>query len=192
MTPVVYVRRNAFWAMIVTSVEMFKRECFGLLFGSTPSKSRHHFIITKVHSSQYPKKLHTGVLEHARSERRLKEFFLRMPHSSQPIGSFHSHTERAGIPYVPEMSETDIQDTERRQSKIECIIGITSRKKGTAEWRANDDGSITGSCGSGRYNYNFNVNAYILEYRDNKPVPVRIKIIAPQAIRALNRALGYY
>lgn len=188
MTPTVHIHRNAFETMIAANIEMFKRECFGLLFGWMLLKSRQHFIITRAQSSQYPKKLHTGVLEHTRSERRLKEFFLRMPRRSQPIGSFHSHTERAGIPYAPEMSETDIQDMRRCQSKIECIIGITSRKKGKTEWRANDDGSVTGSFGSGRYNYNFDIRAYIPE-QENEGV-LQIKIIAPEAIQALNRAMG--
>lgn len=189
MAPTVYAHRHAFETMLEASVEMFKRECYGLLFGAMPSKSRPYFIITRAQSMQSLKKLHTGVLKHAQSERRLEEFFSRMPRPSQPIGSFHSHTERADILYAPEMSTDDIKDMTQCRFKIAFIIGITSRKKGISEWRANDDDGVTGSFGGGRYNYNFDIRAYI-PGQEQEGVS-QIKIVAPEAIRAFNRALGY-
>jgi proteasome lid subunit RPN8/RPN11 len=190
MAPTVYVHRNAFGTMTAASVEMFKRECFGLLFGFPPSASRARFIITQAQSSQYPHKLHTGVLEHTRSERRLKEFFALMPKTSQPIGSFHSHTERSSTIYVPEMSDIDIKAMRDNKFKIVFIIGITSRKRGETEWHTNQDGSIIGSFGHNPYKYDFDIRAYMPNDEENQQT-LQIKIIAPEAIRALNRAMGY-
>lgn len=191
MTPSVYVCRNALETMIAASVETFKKECFGFVFGRAPTKSRPHFVITSTAPLQCVKRSNGKIEGHARSERRLKEFFARMPRSSRPLGNFHSHTEWGDTQYGAAMSTADTLSMARENAKIEFIIAISSRKKGKAEWRANDDGSVAGSFGSGRYNYNFSINGYVLEYRDNEPVPVRIKIIAPEAIRAFNRAMGY-
>lgn len=191
MTPMAYVHRNAFETMIAASIETFKRECFGFVFGRAPTKSRQHFVITHILPLQCSKRYNWKIEGHARSERRLKKFFALMPRSSRPIGDFHSHTEWGDTQYGATMSTADTLSMARENTKIEFIIAISSRKKGRAEWRANEDGSMAGSFGSGRYNYNFSVNAYVLECRDNKPIPVRIKIIAPKASRALNRALGY-
>lgn len=187
----VYVHRHAFETMIAASIETFKRECFGAVFGRAPTKSRQHFIVTNVSPLQCPKRFNGRIEGHARSERRLKKFFALMPRLSRPIGNFHSHTEWGDTHYKATMSVSDLLSMANEGASIEFIIAISSRKKGRAEWRAHDDGSVTGSFGSGRYNNNFSVNAYILAYHDNALIPVRIKIIAPEAIRALNRALGY-
>lgn len=185
-----HIRRHALETMIRASIETFKRECVGFVFGREPTKTRNTFIITTAVPLQCVRRLHTKLRVLTRGERRLSEFFSHMPKGSQPLGDFHSHTERAGVPYTPEMSEIDIEDMKQCQSKIEFIIGITSRKRGVSEWRVNGDGSVTGSFGSGRYNYNFDIRAYIPNKEEEKD-PQQIKIVAPEAIRAFNRTLGY-
>jgi proteasome lid subunit RPN8/RPN11 len=191
MAPTVYVHRNAFETMIAASVETFKRECFGVVFGRAPTKSRQYFIITNVSPMQCSKRFNTRIEGHARSERRLNKFYERMPPSSRPLGNFHSHTEWGDTRYKAAMSAADLLSMMRAEAKIEFIIAISSRKKGKDEWRANDDGSVAGSFGSGHYNYNFSMHAYVIEEQKDESVSVRIKIIAPEAIRALNRAMGY-
>lgn len=192
MVPAVRVCRHAFETMLFASAETFKKECFGFVFGCAPVKTRNEFIVTAAMPLQGIHRCNTKLHALARWQRRLEEFSSRMPRGSRPCGDFHSHTERAGVPYPLKISEEDTADMRRRQSELAFIIGISSRKKGSAEWRANDDGSATGSFGGGRYNYNFDVRAYWLPSGcDENEKPRQIKIIAPEAIRAFNRAMGY-
>lgn len=191
MLPTVRIYRDAFETMLSASIETFKKECFGFVFGCAPTKSRQHFIITNVSPLQCSKRSNGKIEEHARSERRLKKFYECMPRRSRPLGNFHSHTEWGDTRYGAAMSTADILSMAREKAKIEFIIAISSRKKGRAEWYANEDGSISVSFGSGHYNYNFSINGYILEYQEGQPIPIRIKIVAPETIKALNRALKH-
>lgn len=190
MTPTVCVHRRAFEAMIRASITTFKKECLGSVFGKRPTKKNPSFVVASAEPLQDVHCFHDGARLRDRSEERLKEFFRQMPLYSQPLGDFHSHTEWGQKRYRREMSKRDIESMAHQGMQIEFIIAIYSSKR-SRRWEAHADGSVRGSfCGKKR-KYYFSVNAYILEYRDNEPVPIRIKIIAPEAIRALNRALRY-
>lgn len=188
----VRIHRHAFETMVWASIEMFKKECCGMLFGMVPVLPQKNFVIVAASSNQRLKKMHAGVTEHVRSERRLQSFFAAMPRGSRPIGRFHSHTEWGRTRYRGTMSLADIMSTAREEMNIECIIEMHTRKRGVRRWHVHANGSIHGSFYDRRDNYNFVIHAYTLEYKDGKlPKPKHIKIIAPEAIHALNRALGY-
>lgn len=192
MIPTVRIHRYAFETMVWTSIEMFKKECCGMLFGKLPAQLQKDFIVAAASSNQRLKKMHGRIEGHTRSERRLRNFFATMPAGSRPIGRFHAHTEWGRTRYRGIMSLSDIISTAHEAMSIECIIEIHTRKRGVRRWHAHANGSIHGSFRDERDNYNFVIHAYTLQYRDGKmPKPMRLKIIAPEAIRALNRALGY-
>jgi len=183
MLPTVHIRREAFEGMIISVVEAFKKESYGYLFGSEPTQSQNRFLITHIMPLQFVHRFNISAETYQRSERRLKDLFLKLPKKSCPIGSFHSHTEWGDLIASPEMSDEDIKDMKREGHEIEILILISSRKKATAPWESQTDGNIKGSLGK----YNFNINAYSLEDKE----PVRLKIVAPVALKALNRVLGY-
>lgn len=191
MIPIVYIRRRAFEAMIRASIGTFKKECLGVVFGRKPTNKKPFFVIASAEPLQDVRCFHDMVELRERSERRLKEFFRQMPKYSQPLGDFHSHTEWGKKRYRREMSNGDVKSMARQELKIEFIIAIYSSMR-SRRWETHPDGSVRGSLNGIARKYYFNINAYVLEYRDNKFVPVRIKIVAPEAIKAFNRALGYY
>ena len=82
------------------------------------------------------------------------------------------------------MSNADIESTISQKTDIEIIIVVSSRKKGIRPWQVDPDGSISGSLGE----YEFHFNAYTLIESEQEIKPQKLHIVAPQAVRALNRA----
>lgn len=160
-----------------------------MVFGKGPTEKKPSFVIVSAEPLQDVRSFHNKVEMRDRSGRRLKEFFKQMPRYSQPLGDFHSHTEWGQKRYRREMSKDDVTSMTHQKFFIEFIIAIYSSKR-SRRWEAHSDGSVRGSLNGKTQKYYFNINGYILEYRNNKPVPVRIKIVAPEAIMAFNRAIG--
>lgn len=190
--PVVYVHPRAFETMIRASIEPFKKECLGHIFGREYKKPRPYFIITDASPLQSVKTKNQEVEATKRSDLRLRDFFSRMPTHARPIGYFHSHTEYGNVAFSAEMSEHDKEDMMREKSKLEFIIAISSRKRGAVPWNQQPEGNIKGSFSGARYNYNLDIHAYIPALEEDAPSAVRIKIVAPRAVEEFNRALKYH
>jgi proteasome lid subunit RPN8/RPN11 len=76
----VYISQNAFWGLLISAVEVYKRECFGLLIG----------------------------YRDRRSSDEIERFLENIPHLSV-IGDFHSHTMWGISRAASHPSETDRQ-----------------------------------------------------------------------------------
>lgn len=187
MEPTVHIYREAFLNLIISSVETFKRECCGDLFGYPPNKRHNHFLITNSIPNQCANRTFSSVEAHKRSSKRLSSIFINHPYLFRKVGEFHSHTENEEITCSEKMSDEDIEALIKRDDLIEIIVKISSRKKGSAPWTTEEDGSIKGSLKG----YNFHVNVYTINKKEENPKPVKLKIVASTALKALNRALGY-
>lgn len=190
MLPTVHIRREAFLNIVLIGpVDRFKRECLGVICGYRPSKTRNNFLITNATAFRGTKSLNTKVDTHRRCQKRLKELFSAAPSLFRELGRFHSHPEWGKNERLPDMSEGDIKSMNEEGHHLEIITVISSkRKKAPIGWENQEDGSIKGSFDE----YIFHINAYILEEGNSgKKNPVRLKIVAPAALKAINRALGY-
>jgi len=85
----VYISSNAFWALLISTVEVYKRECFGLLLGYRDTNNI--YIVEHAISYQTANRRHTSVEKNGRASRRMEKFLANLPHLSL-IGEFHSHT----------------------------------------------------------------------------------------------------
>lgn len=181
----VHIKKEPFLEMLSAATETFRKECLGWAFGSRPNANRKHYTITHIHHiSRTRVQKNTEVQSHASSDRRLKKLFAGAPALYSPLGQFHSHNEWGRYPASPCMSDADIKSTIIEKTDIEIIIVVSSRKKGGAPWQVDPDGSITGSLGK----YNFHFNIYTLVDAGPEKVPEKLHVVAPEAIRALNRA----
>lgn len=187
MEPSVHIRREAFLTLLISAVETFKRECVGELFGYAPNKSKNYFLITNSIPTQCANRSYSEITPQTRSSKRVVNLISDYPYLFRKIGEYHSHPEWGNIRYGEEMSSTDIKKMVDGEYSLEIIIEISSRKKGAAPWTTEDDGSVKGSLKG----YNFHVNVYTLDKKEEKPTPIKLKIVAPAALKALNRALGY-
>lgn len=193
MLPSVYIRSEALVQMMCASVEPFKKECLGVLFGRMPTKNDNQFIITYVLPLQYVKRIgFSEIATQQKSWRRLENLFFDMPPRFRPIGDFHSHAKWGEQLVSDEMSEQDEKDMRKQENALEIIVSISSRNNRPQLWVTKDNGSLAGSFGSKKRVYDFVISAYMLEPNyTQKPKPKKIKIIAPEFIKAFNYALEH-
>lgn len=189
LTPTVHVRREAFLNILLSSAEIFKRECLGIVFGYSPTRLRNHYLVTNVIDIKGVRvRLNKEVWQSKKSDKVLGEIFKDAQSVFRPLGSFHSHPEWGSTRGVAEMNEEDIQNMSSEKEKLSFIIAISSRKKGSAPWEVQPDGTIKGSLA--KFNFHIAVFSLIDDEKGNK-IPLKLKIVAPKALKALNSVYGY-
>lgn len=134
----VYVSENAFIDLLLSSTEVYKKECLGILLGYSLTDK---FVIEHAFSYQTASRQHRAVVYNDKSHKRL-EPVLRKLDRIEIIGDFHSHTQFGGTKGLPIPSEEDIDGM--KPQNIYLIIAINKNEK-TLLWRENRDGTVSGS-----------------------------------------------
>src|SRR5258706_3029455 len=89
---IAYISQNAFWGLLISAVEVYKRECFGLLIGYRDRKGPEDmYIVEHAVAYQTAGRRHKGVVSNPRAHRRIERFLRAIPQPSG-IGGFHSPT----------------------------------------------------------------------------------------------------
>jgi proteasome lid subunit RPN8/RPN11 len=165
----VYISSNAFWALLISAIEVYKRECFGLLLGYRDSGNA--YIVEHAISYQTANRRHTSVEKNRRASQRIEKFLANLPHLSV-IGDFHSHTGWGDLKGVGNLSSQDLIDMVH--GNLYMII-VANDKRRTSPWQYNGDGTLSGTVDD----YHFRVGGYYLdEYSRAK----RANIFCPYAI----------
>ena len=135
----VYISANAFWALLISAIEVYKRECFGLLLGYRDSNNI--YIVEHAISYQTANRSHTSVEKNGRASRRIDKFLGNLPHLSL-IGDFHSHTGWGDLKGVGNLSTQDIYDMSPDNL---YIIIVANDKRRSGAWQYNGDGTLSGT-----------------------------------------------
>ena len=182
----VHIRKEAFLILAWSAIETFKKECFGFLFGRSPTEKNNFFHITDVvpfQCARYRKNI--GYELNERAEKKFEKFIATIGNAyPKYLGDFHSHPEWGGNARSAEMSELDLSRFSKTPEPLEFIIEISSRKKGRAPWEVFSDGSIGGSFG--KFNLNFKIYT-LVPNAEGEILPSKLQIVAPRAIKTLNR-----
>jgi proteasome lid subunit RPN8/RPN11 len=147
----VYLSETAFMDLLLSSVEVYKKECLGYLLGY---KLEDRFIVEHAFCLQSASRHRRGVALNAKSHKKI-EHLLDKFHRLQIIGDFHSHTQYGDTKGRPIPSGEDIESM--KENQIYFIVAINNNMK-TKPWGENRDGSISGSVGS----YSFKISAYFM------------------------------
>jgi proteasome lid subunit RPN8/RPN11 len=161
----VYVSENAFVDLLLSSAEVYKRECLGFLLGY---KLEDRFIVEHAFSFQTADRKHKGVVSRDISHRKIGPILDRLDRI-QIIGDFHSHTQFGTMKGLPVPSPEDINGMQPDQ--IYLIVAINNNKK-TMSWAENRDGTISGTVGE----FFFKISAY---YIVSRPSVRKAKIHCP-------------
>src|SRR5438094_7139021 len=102
----VYISSNAFWALLISAIEVYKRECFGLLLGY---RDNNNYIVEHAISYQTANRRHTSVEKNGRASRRIEKVLADLPHLSV-VGDFHSHTGWGDLKGVGNLCTQDLVD----------------------------------------------------------------------------------
>lgn len=189
--PVVYIEKEPFKHMLLAAVDVFKKECFGYVFGRKPTRINNRYRVTDVivlqsviRGKDSRARKFTEIDHMKRSRQRMFEIFDSYSRLYPLLGDFHSHPEYGTDPRSVELSDRDIMDMKDASwCKIAFVIRISTRTKERLEWYQKQDGGVRGSFGC----YVVDVNVYRLIKDNGDRIPQSLVIISP-AIKALNRA----
>jgi proteasome lid subunit RPN8/RPN11 len=167
-----YISQNAFWGLLISAAEVYKRECFGLLIGYRDRREeRDMYIVEHALPYQSATRRHKGVASNPRAHRRIERFLRSIPQLSV-IGDFHSHTMWGYSRAASHPSDTDLQGM--KPESVYVIVSINDRLRETP-WNYNDDGSMSGTT----EDHYFRLTAYTVTPARE---PRRLPIICPYAI----------
>jgi proteasome lid subunit RPN8/RPN11 len=169
-----YISQNAFWGLLISAAEVYKRECFGLLIGyrdRSREGDRDMYIVEHAIPYQTARRRHKGVASNPRAHRRIERFLRNIPHLSV-IGDFHSHTMWGYSRAASHPSDTDLEGME--PENVYVIVSINDRLR-EVPWNYNDDGSLSGTTDD----HYFRLTAYTATPTRE---PRRMGIICPYAI----------
>ena len=97
----VHISANAFWALLISAIEVYKKECYGILLGYRDSSNS--YVIEHAISYQTANRRHGSVERNHRASKRIHKFLDNLPHLSM-IGDFHSHTAWGNLKSVGNLS----------------------------------------------------------------------------------------
>lgn len=161
----VYLSENAFVDLLLSSAEVYKRECLGFLLGY---KLEDRFIVEHAFSVQAANRKHKGVIYNNKNHKKIEQILARFD-KLEIVGDFHSHTQFGSTKGLPIPSTEDIKGMV--PDRIYLIVAINNNEK-TMPWGENRDGTISGSVGE----FFFKISAHFL----NKAAAVkRAKIHCP-------------
>src|ERR1044071_6557967 len=139
---IAYISQNAFWGLLIAAVEVYKRECFGLLIGYREQKEdEDRFIIEHALPYQTAGRRHKGVVSNPRAHKRIERFLANIPQLSV-IGDFHSHTMWGCSRAASHPSDTDVAGMV--PENVYVIVSVNDRLR-EVPWNYNDDGSLSGT-----------------------------------------------
>ena len=169
------IAQQAFIGMITNAIEVYKKECFGLLLGK---KHKKHYHVTDTIAFQTAKRDYEWVNIKANRINRMN-FALSHLSDEQVIGDFHSHPEGPD-----KLSPTDKSDLFKHLTTLTCLVSIYKTKK-CEKWKFCDDKSVCGTIGS---KYFVRIIAYEIDQK--KKELSRIKVVCPY-IRKINKLRLY-
>jgi proteasome lid subunit RPN8/RPN11 len=147
----VYIAENAFIDLLLSSAEVYKKECLGFLLGY---KLEDRFIVEHAFTVQSANRRHKAVVYNRKNHKRIEPILARFD-KLQIIGDFHSHTQFGLTKGLPIPSPEDIK--EMLPGHVYVIVAINNNQK-TMSWGENRDGTISGSVNE----FFFKISAYFL------------------------------
>jgi proteasome lid subunit RPN8/RPN11 len=134
----VYLNENVFMGMVLSCVEVYKKECFGLLLGyRTPEK----YIVEHAIPYQTVRRGHNWAELRSDKWKMLQEILKNFP-KLDVVGDFHSHTMYRDIKAQVSLSRDDIEYMDPHD--LQVVIAVNENRR-SREWSLNSDRTISGS-----------------------------------------------
>ena len=167
------ITEQAFVGMIVSAIEVYKKESYGALIGE---KHKKHYLVTDSYTYQSATRDYSSVSILRTRQNRVSRA-LSLFDNSCAIGDFHSHP--AGPHYL---SKWDKKDLLKVCQGLTILVSLFESRK-HRKWEFNTDLSISGSIGK---KYFVKISAFEVIRETKKIHP--IKIVCPYS-RKLNQVI---
>ena len=164
----IFLSDNAFLGMLISSVEVYKLECHGILLGF---KTKGRIVVEYAVPCQAAKRKFSEVEPNWRKELKVKEVLPKLVHL-QVLGGFHSHPQFGKEKGKARLSESDKFCLE--EGEIEVVVAINDEKKICA-W-SETRGGISGTL----VDYHIALSGYYKRRKDQKIAKYRI--VCPYAV----------
>lgn len=132
--------------MILSTVEKYKSEVIGLLFGCFRFKKYYIEMALPLVTAETS---YTKADYNQRRIARIIELYQEIINKRRRrfLGFYHSHAQYGDDRAIPQMSEADEESfNETEEAQVELIIAINDYHR-YVEWVENTDGTISGTCG---------------------------------------------
>lgn len=147
----VYLNENVFIGMVLSSVEVFKKECFGLLLGY---RTDGKYIVEHALPYQSARRGHNWAELRSDKWKILQEILRNFPRLDI-LGDYHSHTMYRDVRASVALSDDDITYMEPHELQIVVAINRHENRR-TLSWAVNGDRTISGWVDR----YHFRIAAY--------------------------------
>lgn len=144
-----YLSENVFMGMVLSTVEVYKKECFGLLLGY---RTAEKYVVEHAIPYQSVKRGHN--FAELRSDKwRLMQEVLKHFQRLDVLGDYHSHTMYGDVRAEVSLSREDIEYMDPNDLQVVIAINENRRSRG---WTVNTDRTMSGSLDR----YHFKIAAY--------------------------------
>ena len=134
----IYLNEHVLMGMLLSCVEVYKKECFGLLLGyRAPGK----YIVEHAIAYQSVRRGHNWAELRSDKWKVLQEVLRNFP-KLDILGDFHSHTMYRDVKARVSLSQDDIEYMEPDDLQIVIAVNENKRSRG---WSLNADRTISGS-----------------------------------------------
>ena len=171
----VYLSENAFIGLLVSTVEVYRRECFGILLGHRePERIMVDFVVPYQSAQRKFQEVH---MDWHRSQR--IEEAVRVTSRWEMVGDYHSHPMYGEKKATTKLSGVDIKDFRDEGTSIIVAINDGHRQQ---HWGYVKGGLISGS-----------INGYsirMVSYHKEGEAIVRVPLVCPYAVGFMAKTKG--
>ena len=132
----VFINEAAFWGLLVSAIEVYKKESYGLLLGH---RDGDMFMVVNAIACQKAERHANWVKARDKSYARIVNFFENLP-NLYIVGDFHSHPQRSTA-----LSEEDLFGMV--EGHVYIVMEIRDKAK-DKYWSYNEDGTLSGTTDS--------------------------------------------
>ncbi|MGQ9583382.1 MAG: Mov34/MPN/PAD-1 family protein [Thermoplasmatota archaeon] len=168
----VVLRNQAFVNILVSSLEVYKKEAYGVLLGRRSGKD---YIVRHAFTYQSARRHYDWVVMEPRRQSRIDRI-LRYLMDYRFIGDYHSH-----IDWPDHLSEADKREMRELDIPISLLLLVKDARR-RARWRfLQSDRSLTGTVGDRYF-----IKLYAYEYDPRSSKIKKLRILCP-FVHRLNR-----
>ena len=176
----VYLSENAFIGLVVSTIEVYRRECFGILLGhrETDRIETDRIMVDFVVPYQSANRKFQEVHMDLHRSQRVEES-VRATSRWELVGDYHSHPMYGDKKATVKLSGVDLKDF--REDGISIVVAINDGHR-TQRWGYVKGGLISGS-----------VNGYALRlaaYHKEGEAVVRVPLVCPYAAGFMAKTKG--
>jgi proteasome lid subunit RPN8/RPN11 len=138
MTREIFISEQAFLSIVLSAAEVYRRECYGLLFGySLTGKT----IVEGAIAYQTAERRFSEVSLFERQNRIIQRVIARFP-KYEYLGEFHSHSDYRGSEGEAGLTDADLESM--TEGEIALVVAINPRRR-SIPWSTNRDGTLSGT-----------------------------------------------